>query len=141
MSAADTATLEQLLRRIARSGLPRIPKKQKDARILMALSLQPLDPEGIFDEADIDAHLRQWLAGLGGSQPVVDHVTWRRGLVDFGFLRRATDGAIYRIKDDCLNTVLALDAQGVDPLAIVAGARKVAQQRNHKFTSDADCSP
>ena len=100
--------LESLLSRIFKTGaLRRIPKKREEARLLMALSICQLELDGIYDESEIDHHLSDWLARLSESPEQVDHVTWRRGLVDFGFLRRATDGAIYRIRSELVDSVLA----------------------------------
>ncbi|MCP5181953.1 MAG: DUF2087 domain-containing protein [Pseudomonadales bacterium] len=113
-----------LLRRLARAGLNRVPRKQREADALLALSLVGLEPEGIFDETGIDTHLKTWLAPLAG-EGGVDHVTWRRALVDRQMLRRATDGAIYRLRRDGIAGKLSEDAAGVDASAIFAAAASV----------------
>lgn len=107
-----------LLRRIAKAGLGRLPKKQNDRSALLALSLTALDPAGIFDEAEIDDHLSRWLAALQGTSAGVDHVTWRRALVDAGMLRRASDGAIYRIRPERVEAELTVDARSINPAQI-----------------------
>ncbi len=129
----DKETLTKLLHRIFRGGLHRLPKKQSERLALLALSLVPLDPEGIFDQAEIDAHIFAWLNGLSGFDGVIDHVTWRRALVDYGFLRRATDGAIYRIRPETLDEALTADARTVDAQAIFVEVELARDERKEKF--------
>lgn len=126
--------LRGLISRLSRSGLSRVPRKASEAETLLALSLLSLDPEGIFDEAEIDAHLTQWLHALRGDSAGVDHVTWRRALVDYGFLRRATDGAIYRIRAEALVAGLTAEAQALDIIALFTQARQERLERQQNFT-------
>ena len=129
----DKETLTKLLQRIFRGGLHRLPKKQSERLALLALSLLPLDPEGIFDQAEIDAHISTWLNNLSGFDGVIDHVTWRRALVDYGFLRRATDGAIYRIRRETLDEALTAEARTVDAQAIFVEVELARDERKEKF--------
>ena len=125
----DQQALITLLRRTFKGGLRRVPKKQKEAQALLALSLIGLDPEGIFDELEIDNHIQAWIAALSPHDFQIDHVTWRRALVDYGFLRRATDGAIYRIRGETIAASLSAEAQQVDPTTVFT---EVENTRNHR---------
>ncbi|MEQ9452266.1 MAG: DUF2087 domain-containing protein [Pseudomonadales bacterium] len=125
--------LISLLRRLFKAGLRRLPRKQRDATALLALSLTRLDPVGIYDEVEIDQHLSDWLARISVDGQSVDHVTWRRALVDFRFLRRATDGAIYRIRPEVIDETLSADARTVDPLDVLREVEQIRQQRQSQF--------
>ena len=74
-----------------------------------------------------------WLARLSQSHGGVDHVTWRRALVDFGYLRRATDGAIYVIRGERIDAELSADARAVDPAAVFAEVTHRQDERRSRF--------
>lgn len=125
MKTLDEVT--SLLRRTFKGGpMRRLPKKREDAEILLALSLVGLDPEGIFDETDINRHLSAWLAEISADGGSADYVTLRRYLVDLGFLRRASDGLVYRVRGERIDDLLSASAKGIDPKQIF---NEVAQQR------------
>jgi len=132
-SARDEKQVISLLRRLFNGGpMRRLPKKRDDADVLLAMSLVGLDAQGIFDESDINLHLSNWLAGISDPTGSADYVTLRRALVDFGFLRRATDGLIYRIRVERIDETLTEDAKGVDPEQVFA---MVAEERNSRRSS------
>lgn len=126
-----------LLRRIFHGGLMRrVPKKREEADAIMALSLVSLSAEGVYDESEINVHLSSWLDGIS-RETNLDYVTLRRYLVDYGFLRRAFDGAVYRIVQDRIEEVLSPEARLVDVKAIfkeVATARE-ERGRAHRSSS------
>jgi hypothetical protein len=111
----------------------RLPKKREDAEAVMALSLVGLDPDGIFDESDINLHLLAWLDGVSSEDGDADYVTLRRYLVDFGFLRRASDGAIYRVRSQRIEEVLAPSARAVDPKQVFAEVAAARSERRKTF--------
>jgi hypothetical protein len=129
--------LTNLLRRIFHGGLMRrVPKKREEADAIMALSLVGLPAEGVYDESEINVHLSSWLDGIS-RETNLDYVTLRRYLVDYGFLRRAFDGAVYRIVQDRIEEVLSPEARLIDVKAIfeeVATARE-ERRRAHRSSS------
>ena len=131
----DEADVVTLLQRVFRPGpIKRVPKKQHEAEIFMALSLVDMDPEGIFEETDINRHLSRWLESIAAQNGNADYVTLRRALVDHGFLRRASDGVIYRIRGERIDEVLTPAAKAVDPVAIFNEVQAARSQRraDHK---------
>ena len=58
----DHEEVLRLLRRLFKGGpMARLPKKQRESEVVMALSIVGLDPDGFYDEADINLHLSGWL--------------------------------------------------------------------------------
>ncbi len=125
--------VDTLLRRLFHGGrLRRMPKKQEDADVIMSLSLLGLDAEGLFEESEINVHLSAWLDDIG-SDTGLDYVTLRRYLVDHGFLRRASDGAIYRIRPERIDAVLSRDARDLDPKKVFAEVQFTRNERKQQF--------
>lgn len=130
----DAEGVIAILRRAFKGGpLRRIPKKREDADVLLALSLTGLDPEGIFDESDINLHLSAWLTEISADGGNADYVTVRRLLVDFGFLRRASDGLVYRIRGEYIDELLTDSAKQVDPKQIFAEVSIERADRRSSF--------
>ena len=126
--------LTALLRRTFKAGiLRRVPKKPVDAAAVLALSLVGLDADGFYDESEIDTHLMTWLDGIGSEYDNADHVTWRRALVDYGFLRRATDGVVYRINAPRIDESITAQARSVNPKQIFAEVELAKIERQNKY--------
>lgn len=126
--------LLSLLKRTFKAGaMRRLPKKREHAEAVMALSLASLDPEGIYDESDINLHLSAWLDGIGSADGFADYVTLRRQLVDHGFLRRAADGVVYRIRAERIEQVLAPAARTVDAKRVFAEVESARNERRKTF--------
>ena len=122
--------LERLLQRLFKSGpLRRLPRKRQEADALMALALSGLDPEGIFEESEINLHLIQWLAGIALENSDADYVTVRRAMVDARFLRRATDGVIYRLVPERISESITVAAQDLDPGTILEAMSAAREER------------
>ncbi len=110
------AEVTDVLKRALNSGpIRRLPRKQADAEVLLALSVVHLSADAFYAEAEINLHLSQWLAVIAASDGAADYITLRRRLVDLGFLRRADDGAIYRLVPERIDRVLAAQARTIDP--------------------------
>jgi len=122
------------LRRLFKGGLlRRMPRSNDDSQIIMALSLLGLDPNQIYDESDINVELSAWLDGIADENGTADYVAMRRDLVDHGFLRRATDGAIYRISRERIDDTLSEAARSVNPKAIFTELELERHQRKEAF--------
>jgi hypothetical protein len=123
-----------LLRRTFRGGaLRRLPKKQEHADVFMGLAVVGLDAETFYEESEINLHLAAFLNTIASQDGFSDHVTFRRHLVDFGFLRRATDGAIYRLCPERIAEVLPITAKDIDPMAIFDAVEQEKLLRREKF--------
>ena len=128
------AEIVDLLHRTFRAGfLQRLPKRQAHADIFMALSVVALDPEAFFDETEINLHLSAFLNGIASQDGFSDYVSFRRYLVDFGFLRRASDGAIYRLCPERIAEVLPSTARDIEPTAIFITVEMEKLARREKF--------
>ena len=128
------AEIVDLLHRTFRAGvLRRLPKRQAHADIFMALSVVALDPEAFFDETEINLHLSAFLNGIASQDGFSDYVSFRRYLVDFGFLRRASDGAIYRLCPERIAEVLPSTARDIEPTAIFNTVEMEKLARREKF--------
>lgn len=126
--------VKSVLRRIFKGGpLRRIPKKREDAEIALALSLTGLDFDGIYDESDINVQLSAWLEGIAVENSAADYVALRRDLVDSGFLRRSTDGAIYRIEQARVQQLLTPDAMQINPKEVLEEVETARDARRENF--------
>ena len=123
-----------LLRRVFRGGvMRRLPRKRKDAEVVIALAIVGLAPDAFHDESEVDAHLSAWLHIIGGNDGDLDHVTLRRSLVDYGFLRRASDGVVYRVVPERTDAVLSPGAQLVDPKRVFFEVQAEQHERRERF--------
>lgn len=129
----DKSAADELFRRIFRSGMMRrLPKKQQDAEVVLAISVLALDAERFYDESEINVNLAAWLDGIAADNGL-DYVTLRRYLVDLGFLRRASDGAIYRVDPERIDAVLCHDAKSVDAKEIFDEVQAARRRRRLAF--------
>jgi hypothetical protein len=111
----------------------RLPKKQQDAEVFLALSLLGLDPAAYYEESKINIHLSAFLDIIASQEGSSDHITLRRYLVDYGFLRRATDGAVYLISPERIDEVLPHNARDIDLKTLFAEVEleKLRRRREH----------
>lgn len=132
----DRDEVIKILRRAFNGGvMRRLPKKRSDAQVLMALAMVGFDPNTFYDETEVNRQLLVWLDVIGSDDGVADYVTLRRELVDFGFLRRASDGAVYRVVPERIDAVLAPGAKGVDPKRLFAEVQIERRERRNQFRS------
>ena len=110
--------VERSLRRLLRGGkLSNIPKRQTDRDILLALAAARLESDQPADEADVNIALNEWLAGF--CTPAIDHVTIRRHLVDYGYLRRDAPGRLYKVYAGRLDATITHEARKIKPADIM----------------------
>ena len=115
----ERAAIISLLRRIFKGGImQRLPKKRQDTEVFLALSLVGLDPVTFYGESEINVHISAFLDIIASQEGASDHITLRRYLVDLGFLRRSTDGAVYLISSERIDEVLPHNARDIDPKAL-----------------------
>ena len=107
-----------VIRRLVNAGpLAALPKKRSDHAVLLALAGSLFEPGRVYREDDVNDRLQEWLAAF--TSPIsMDHVSFRRELVDDQFLLRDAAGTAYRVN------VVKLDAQ------ISAAARSPMRRLN-----------
>lgn len=126
------ALVARLRRQFSGGALRRLPRNPEDAELLMALSLLGLDANAAFEESDINLHLIAWLNGIAADDGP-DYVTLRRYLVDSGFLRRSSDGVVYRVQGERIDAVLSPEAKSVDVRQILETVETERSERRQAF--------
>lgn len=125
-------SVERSLGRIFSGGrLELLPKRQGDREMVLALGAWQLHDAGVADEQAINLLLESWLAGFCFS--TLDRVTFRRALVDEGFISRRRDGTRYWINTQKIHLVLAPDALDVDPTLIFERETLEREARKHRY--------
>ena len=100
-----------MLRKVLITGrLQRMPRNPRHRSVLLATLCLPLRRRYPYSEPEVNAYLKQALAGLPSA---VDHVTFRRYLVDLGFLRRDRAGRRYLLDYRRVAATLSADAIAV----------------------------
>lgn len=66
--------------------LKTLPSKQQKLRVVLKKVAEAFEPGKTYSEQEV----KERLAGI-----YADHATLRRSLIDFGFLKRTSDGASY----------------------------------------------
>lgn len=127
------AVIERLRRQFHGGALRRWPRKPQDAELLMALALTGLDAEIAYAESDINLHLIAWLNGIVAADGP-DYVSLRRRLVDDGYLRRSSDGVIYRVQGERIDSVLGAEAKTIDVRQIFDAVEAERQARRQAFS-------
>ena len=85
--------IAQIYNKLFTTGqLIRIPKKPEHRDLLLATLSLPLERRYPYTELELNDVLRQ---ELGAMNALVDHVSARRYLVDFGFVKRDAAGQRY----------------------------------------------
>ena len=108
-----------LERMLANGPLTDLPRSRPDQELLYALAAVRFEPGRTYDEKAVNEVLREWLEGT--SVPYgVDHVTFRRCLVDWRFLVRDKAGAGYRVSPERIEDAIDDGARELEPRAIIA---------------------
>lgn len=129
MNPADVKELGKTLGTLLRSGaLTRIPKKPEPRDQLLGTVSSTLHRRYPYDEPALNEALKETLTALNAQ---VDHVTARRYLVDFGFLKRNRDGTRYYLNYQRLAEALDESAQQ-QAMAIASAELAAARQRQRE---------
>jgi hypothetical protein len=104
-----------------------LPRRRRDLHIVLKSVALTLDRTGVYTETRLNTDLRQWLDQVGYNFRL-DHVTLRRTLVDYGYVRRNPAGTQYHVssRNDGLFDPLV---ESLDPAFVVEEAER---QRNAK---------
>ena len=127
------ALVARLRRQFSGGALRRLPRNPEDAELLMALAMLGLDAAA-YEESDINLHLIGWLNVIVADDGP-DYVTLRRHLVDNGFLRRSSDGVIYRVQIERIDALLSPAAKSVDVRQIHEAVETERSERRQAFRS------
>ena len=92
-SATTPQSVKELFRRLLQSGqLQGFPKHPEELDTVLAVAAVGLTRRWPYPEWEINEALAEWLASVRAD---IDHVTLRRRMVDYGFLKRRRDGSVY----------------------------------------------
>lgn len=116
-------------RALITGGLHRIPRKQADRLVVLAVSVQALRRRIPYTEPELNEELAHWLQSVHAA---VDHVTLRRYLVDLGFLKRDRAGNRYFLNFLKVKEVLTEPAMAFDAAAVGEERRTFEEQRQTK---------
>ena len=102
---------------------PGLPRKRRDACILLRSALTAFPPARAFSQAQVDAALEFWVADIG-PRVELDRVSLRRALIDFGYLARDDRGAEYRRAEPLPGPVgFEEGVDRIDPAGLLREAR------------------
>lgn len=118
-----------VVKRLMNAGpLALLPKKRGDQTVLLALACARFDSARVYREDDVNDTLQAWLEGF--TSPItMDHVSFRRQLVDEHFLLRDAAGTAYRVNGPKLDREIVEAARSIDPGAVMATVRMEREER------------
>ena len=90
--ASPQVVLESLRKVLPESKLSRIPRHPQRRDILLAIFCLRMRRRYPYTESELNDLLADAIADVNGD---VDHVTWRRFLIDLGFVKRDRAGTRY----------------------------------------------
>ncbi|MCW1311516.1 MAG: DUF2087 domain-containing protein [Candidatus Rehaiarchaeum fermentans] len=82
---------------LARNELKTLPSKMKNRLIFLYLFVQNMDAT-TYTEKEVNELIKATLSKM--PQVYLDHVRVRRALIDYGFLERTDNGAVYTFSKD-----------------------------------------
>ncbi len=118
-----------LKRLLANGRLTAVPKRPADQEILLALAASKFDARATYLESEVNELVGSWLETI--SEPFgIDHVTFRRMLVDSGLLVRTRSGSTYGIDPEKAGPLEAL--RDVDVAGVLSGIKADRDQRRRE---------
>lgn len=108
------------------------PRRRQDQLVLLAAVAISLSKGGPYGEEALNERLSAWLAGME-KKSSLDHVTLRRYLVDFDFLRRDAAGKAYEVNRALLQAEFASPVLDLDPHTVVQEARIAREARKRAW--------
>ncbi len=117
-----------VLRKVLPEGrLNRIPRHPEHRNIILAIFCLELQRRYPYSEIELNDFLK---VQLGHMCSTVDHVTCRRYLIDFGFVKRDRAGTRYFLNFPKVEASLANDVMASAP-ALVKAALQAGRRRSH----------
>jgi hypothetical protein len=120
--------MERSLKRLLANGpLTAVPKRPSDQQLLMDLAVAQFEPGRTYGEREVNEILKAWIDTF--SEPYgIDHVTFRRMLVDARMLTRTKSGSTYAINP----AKPPSEAVAVAPAAMLAEIRSERESRKRQ---------
>ena len=98
----------------------------------MSIAASRFEVERVYSENEVSDLLRAWLSPF--ASPIgLDHVTFRRLLVDMGFLTRDMSGASYHCSRQRSAEILSDDARLIDPGRVLNEINLEKKRRKQKY--------
>jgi hypothetical protein len=120
--------LAVITRLVSAGPLDALPKRRSDQAALLALASATFDVARVYREDEVNERLSAWLATF--TSPInMDHVSFRRQMVDERFLLRDAAGSAYRVNVEKLNQQISKSARSIDPGAVLAAVRSQREER------------
>jgi len=122
-----TESQRALKRLLANGPLTAVPKRPSDQQLLMELAVAQFEPGKTYREGEVNQILKDWIGTF--CEPYgIDHVTFRRMLVDARLLARTTSGSTYHVDPE----VVPGDASSLAPAAMLAEIRSERESRKRQ---------
>jgi len=135
--SGDAMGPEEFMKRLAglcASGVgPGMPRRLRDAQILLASMALCFKPGMRYTEREVGEVLQGWLEAAG-PRVDLDHASMRRALVDGRFLDRDARGTTYQLSASNPDRIPPI-WEGLDPLRILQEARANAERRKQSMRS------
>ena len=112
---------------------PGMPRRSRDAQILLASMALCFQPGARYTEREVGQVLQGWLEAAG-PRVDLDHASLRRALVDGHYLDRDARGMTYQLSAANPDRIPSV-WQGLDPLRILQEARANAERRKQAMRS------
>ena len=118
-----------VVKRLVNAGpLALLPKKRGDQAVLLALACAQFEASRVYREDEVNERLQGWLETF--TSPIsMDHVSFRRQLVDDQFLLRDAAGAAYRVNVVKLQREISDAARAIDPGEVMTAVRLQREER------------
>ena len=121
-------TAKQVLKRLLANGpLTGLPTRAEDEQLLLLLAAARFEPKREYREAEVNDLLREWLASFVAPFGI-DHVTFRRRLVDTGLVLRDAAGSTYW-------TMRRVPGMTIDPARVLAEVREERAERKRQHAT------
>jgi hypothetical protein len=133
----DRAARAALGRLLSKGPLDKWPKRRGDLEMLLALACTEFEPRRAYREGDVNERLRAWLARFT-APGTLDHVTFRRLMIDARLLLRDASGSAYRLNPAKLDSMPAAAMPHLDPGAVLV---ELSAERDRRKRDPADASP
>jgi hypothetical protein len=129
MEALSFEEVLSVVKRLVNAGpLALLPKKRGDQTVLLALASARFDSARVYREDEVNETLQAWLEKF--TSPItMDHVSFRRQMVDEYFFLRDAAGNAYRVNGPKLDREIAAAARTIDPGAVMATVRAEREER------------
>ncbi|HET9887948.1 MAG TPA: DUF2087 domain-containing protein [bacterium] len=135
--SGDPIEREEFVKRLAglcASGVgPGMPRRSRDAQILLASMALCFQPGRRYTEREVGEALQSWLEAAG-PRVDLDHASMRRALVDGRYLDRDARGTTYQ-RSAVNPERIAPEWMSLDPLYILQEARANAERRKQSMRS------